>query len=92
LWIPGVGHYSDTHALAFDHSRGILIIQTPNPLTTETLAHGFRTTILRPIHNLQLAFCGVPVQDAQFHSRRERLGLSTKTRGSLISDQRTQKV
>ena len=34
----------------------------------------------------------VPIQDVQFHSRRERLGPSTTERGSLISGQRTQKV
>ena len=56
--------------MASDRSRGILIIQTPNPLTTETLAHRFRSTILRAMHNPQLAFGGVPVQDVQFESRR----------------------
>jgi hypothetical protein len=62
-------YLSDTHALAFHRGRGVLIVQTPNPLTTETLAHRFRPTIVRTIRNLQLAFDEVPVQDVQFQSR-----------------------
>ena len=63
-------YVSDTHALAFDRSRGLLILQTPNPLTTDILARHFRTTIMRSIRDLQAAFDGIPIQDVQFQSRR----------------------
>lgn len=36
-------YLSDTHALAFDRSRGVLILETANPLTTEILARRFCT-------------------------------------------------
>ena len=50
--------------------RGILFVQTPDPLTAEVRAHRFHTTIMRTIHNLQLALESVPIQDVQFQSRR----------------------
>jgi len=62
-------YVGEAHPLPFDRNRGILIVQTPNALTTETLAHRFRTTIMRTIRDLQLAFDGIPVQDVQFESR-----------------------
>ena len=63
-------YISDTDSLAFDRCRGILIVQTPNPLTSHTVAGRFRTTIVRTIRNLSLALDGVAVQDVQFQSRR----------------------
>lgn len=61
---------SDTHALAFDRNRGLLIVQTPNPLTTETLTRQFRPTITRAIRELDLRFRGVPVHTVAFTSPR----------------------
>jgi len=51
-----------TYAVAFDRTRGILFVQTPDPLSAEVLAHRFHTTIMRTVHNLQLALGGVPIQ------------------------------
>ena len=59
-----------TYPLAFDRIRGILIVQTPDPLTAEVLAHRFHTTIMRTVHNLQLAIDDVPIQDVQSQSKR----------------------
>ena len=63
-------YISDTYALAFDRSRGILFVQTPDPLTAEVLAHPLHITIIRTVHNLHPSFEGVPVQDVQLQSRR----------------------
>ena len=60
----------ETYPLAFDRTRGILIVEAPDPLTAEVLAHRFHTTIMRAVHNLHLALDDVPVQDIQFQSRR----------------------
>ena len=54
-------YIADTYALAFDENLGILVLQSPNLLTAETLAHRFRTTIMRTVRNLQPAFDGVPI-------------------------------
>jgi hypothetical protein len=55
--------------LAFDRSRGILFLQTRDPLTAEVLAQRFQTTIMRAVHNLQLSVHDVPIQDVQFQPR-----------------------
>jgi hypothetical protein len=60
----------DTHPLTFDRSRGILFVQTPDPLTAEVLPHRFHTTIMRTVHNLRLYVEDVPIQDVQFRSGR----------------------
>ncbi len=61
---------ADTYALAFDGNLGMLIIPTPNPLTTETLTHGFRATMLRNMCNLQVAVDGLPGEDVRFQPGR----------------------
>jgi len=62
-------YLSDTHALAFGRSGSILIVQTPNPVTTEVLNSRFRTTVMRTVTGLEIAFDGVPVHDVQSQSR-----------------------
>jgi hypothetical protein len=63
-------YIKDTHALAFDRNLGILIIQTPNPLTSRTLADTFQTLIMRTIQEANVGIDGVPVYDVQFQSKR----------------------
>jgi hypothetical protein len=63
-------YLSDTHALAFDRNSGMLVIETPNPLTAEILSGRFRTIIMRTILDLRLGFDGILIQDVQFQSRR----------------------
>jgi hypothetical protein len=63
-------YLADTHPLTFDRTSGILIVQTPDSLTAEVLARRFHTTIMRTVHNLNLAVDGIPIQDMQFRCRR----------------------
>ena len=63
-------YYHDARPLTFDRSREFLLVQTPDPRTAEILAQRFHTTIMRTVHNLHLAIDDVPIQDAQFKSRR----------------------
>jgi hypothetical protein len=57
-------------ALAFGRNLGILIIQTPNPLTSQTLADTFRQVITRTLREANVLIDGLPVYDVQFQSKR----------------------
>ena len=61
---------ADTYALAFDENLGILVVQAPNPLNSLSLRRRFHLTIMRTIHQLDLRFRGLPVNDVQLQSRR----------------------
>jgi hypothetical protein len=63
-------YIKDTHALAFDRGLGILIIQTPNPLTSQTLADTFRRVIRRTLRQANVLIDGLPIVDVQFQSKR----------------------
>jgi hypothetical protein len=57
-------------ALSSDRNLGILIIQTPNPLTSQTLAGTFRQLIRRTLRQANVLIDGLPVLDVQFQSKR----------------------
>ncbi len=63
-------YIKDTHAIAFDRDLGILIIQTPNPLTSQMLAQQFYAVIVRTLREANAAIHGVPAIDVDFQSRR----------------------
>lgn len=63
-------YFSDTHGLAFDPNLCMLVIQTPNPLTTEVLRGQFYGLIMRTIKNAGLKIDGVPISFVDFQSRR----------------------
>jgi len=63
-------YIANTYALAFDRDLGLLVVQTPNPLTSLSLRRQFHPTIMRTIRQLDLRFHGLPVNDVQFQSKR----------------------
>jgi hypothetical protein len=70
LSVPIRSCVSETHRLPFDRNSGILIVQTPNALTTEMLGRRWLPTTRRVIRRAQMRLQGVPVQEVWFQSRR----------------------